>query len=151
MIMDKEIRVPVEPKTATPAAKPKMATALKDIIVFASVTILVFILSYFFDVFSFIVGRFEQNPRALKSLDEIITLLVTLSIGFAIFSWRRWRETKKESAQCISLQQELLDAAETKAAVERIISRQLRSDMDDLKQAVKEMHHLLTCQKKIIP
>jgi hypothetical protein len=151
MIMKEEkTNINVE-ETETPVIEPKAPTVVKDMIVLVSVTILVFILSYFFNVFLFIVRLFEQNPSALKSLDEIIMLLITLSVASAIFSWRRWQETKKATAYRIFLQQKLLDAAETKVAVERIISRQLRTDMEDLKQTVQEIHHLLTRQKKITP
>lgn len=135
-------------ETETPPIEPKPSTAIKDMIILAGVTISVFILSYFFNVFLFIVSLFEQNPKALKSLDEIITLLITLSMGSAIFSWRRWQEAKKETVHRIFLQQKLLDAAETKVAVERIISRQLRTDMEDLKETVQQIHHLLTTQRK---
>ncbi|MCX5712245.1 MAG: hypothetical protein NTY47_04125, partial [Candidatus Omnitrophica bacterium] len=62
--------------------------------------------------------------------DEIITCLLTLSIGLAIFSWRRWLELKKETAERIKLQEELITVAETKAQTADIICKELRSEID---------------------
>lgn len=42
----------------------------------------------------------------------------------------------------------LREVAETKAEVERIISKQLRADMDQLKHEVKEILYLLSSKHK---
>jgi hypothetical protein len=57
-----------------------------------------------------------------------------LSIGFAIFSWRRWLELKKESAERIKIQEELVRIANTKAETERIISKQLHFEIEQRKR-----------------
>ena len=107
---------------------------LKDLIILCVVIIAVFIFSYFFNVFAFLVGFFQQHPKSLTSIDEIITVLLTFSIGFAIFSWRRWLELREETAKRIMLQEELIKMAQTKAKTEEIISKQLRSEIELRKQ-----------------
>jgi len=64
---------------------------------------------------------------------------LTLSVGFAIFSWRRWQELKKETAQRLRLQKELLKLAETKTETERIICRQLQCDIEVYKKIEKDV------------
>lgn len=120
-----------------------MAGARKDLITIIIVSILVFILSYFFDVFVFIVRFLDRHPGKIVYVDEIITILLALSVGLAVFAWRRWLELKKETAERIKKQEELLRITETQAEVERIISKQLRSDMDQIKQQVQEILRLL--------
>ncbi len=112
----------------------RSTAAFKDLIILAVVTVTILILSYFFDVFIFLVRIFQENPHAITYIDEIITGLLSLSIGFAVFSWRRWKELQKESVRCIQLQEELIKAAETKADTERIISKQLHSEIELRKQ-----------------
>ncbi|MCX5694727.1 MAG: hypothetical protein NT014_06390 [Candidatus Omnitrophica bacterium] len=106
------------------------ATILKDILVLAIVTIIFLVFSYFFNVFIFLVELFQKNPKAITYIDEIITLLVVLSIGLAVFSWRRLLELKKETAQRIKFQEELLLLANTRAETERIISKQLHCEIE---------------------
>jgi len=109
----------------------------KDMIIFAIITVFILVISYFFDIFKFLVELFQKNPQALTYIDEILTALITLSIGFAIFSWRRWLELKKETARSIKLQEELLKIANTHAETERIISKQLRSEIEERKKEKK--------------
>ncbi|MDD5006176.1 MAG: hypothetical protein PHS93_06720 [Candidatus Omnitrophica bacterium] len=124
--------------------KSQLANSSKDLVIIAVVSVCVFILSYFFDVFVFIVRFLEKHPRRIIYLDEIITLLLTLSIGLAVFSWRRWLELKKETAERMKEQEEVIKLTATQAAVERIINKQLHADMDQMKQGVREILHLLT-------
>jgi hypothetical protein len=74
-------------------------------------------------------------------IDEIIILLLTLSIGLVVFSWRRWRELKKETMRRLKLQEELLLNANTRAETERIINRQLNCQIyltrEEKKKSVK--------------
>ncbi len=110
--------------------KKRFTAAFKDLITLVVVTIVLLILSYFFDVFVFLVALFQKNPEAITYIDEIFTLLIALSIGLAVFSWRRWRELKQETAQRIKLQEELIMIANTKAETERIISKQLHCEIE---------------------
>lgn len=148
MINNKEIKIDEMQEIKKNNTKIKFSTAFRDSIVLASAVIFVFILSYFFNVFNFLVKIFYQNPQAIVYIDEIITVLLTLSIGLTIFSWRRWREFKKEAAERIRNQEMLREVAETKAEVERIISKQLRADMEQLKQEIKEILYLLNSKNK---
>jgi len=84
------------------------------------------------------VKLFQKSPSALIYVDEIITGLLTLSIGFAVFSWRRWIELKKETEERIRAERELVHLADTKAETERIISKQLHSEIDVLLKYLKE-------------
>jgi hypothetical protein len=124
------------------------STAVRDLVLLIAITSLVLILSYFFDVFILIVKFLQKYPNEIIYIDEVITALLTLSIGLAIFAWRRWSELKKETAERIKKQDELLRLTATQAEVERIISKQLRSDMDQMKQDMREILHLLITKHK---
>lgn len=116
---------------------------VRDLILLIAVTILVLVISYFFDAFIVIVKFLQWHPEKIVYADEVITALLALSIGLAIFAWRRWRELKKETAERIKRQEELLSLTATKAEVEKIISNQLRSDMEQMKDDVREILSLL--------
>ena len=90
-------------------------------------------------MFIFLVEFFQKYPHSITWIDEIITGLLALSIGFAIFSWRRWIELKKETSERIKLQEELIRIAHTKADTERIISRQLHHEIELRKQLEKDL------------
>ena len=111
-------------------SKKYSTNAFKDLIILAVTTIILLVLSYFFNVFLFLVTIFQEHPKAITYIDEIITLLITLSAGLAVFSWRRWRELKQETAQRIKFQEELIMIANTKAETERIISKQLHCEIE---------------------
>lgn len=115
-------------------AKIKLTNAFKDLVAIIIATLFMLCLSYFFNVFFLLVELFQKYPKSIIYIDEIIVGLLTLSIGFAIFAWRRWSELKKETAKRIKLQEELLNIANTKAETERIISKQLHSEIDLRKQ-----------------
>jgi len=119
--------------------KPRFTSAFKDLIILVLITIFVFVLSYFFNVFVFLVDFFQKHPHSITWIDEIITALLTLSIGFAIFSWRRWRELKKETAERLRLQEELIKIAETKAETERIICKQLHCEIEEYKKIEQDI------------
>jgi hypothetical protein len=121
-------------KTKMHNTKFKFTGAFKDLIIIFIATIFIFILSYFFDALRFLVEFFQKNPNSITWIDEIITGLLTLIIGFAIFSWRRWRELKKETAERLRLQGELIKIAETKAETERIICKQLHCEIEEYKK-----------------
>ncbi|MBP7836140.1 MAG: hypothetical protein KA022_01525 [Candidatus Omnitrophica bacterium] len=104
--------------------------ATKDLIAIAIICAAVFILSYFFNIFVFIVNFFKQYPQSVIYIDEILAALFTFSIGFAVFSWRRWRELKEEVKERIKLEDEIIRIANTNVEVERIINKQLRCEIE---------------------
>jgi hypothetical protein len=122
--------------------------AARDLILLIVFVILVFILSYFFNVFILIVKFLEKYPDKSIYIDEVISVLLALSIGLSIFSWRRWLELKRETAERIKKQEELVKIANTQAEVERIVSKQLRSDMDEIKGEVREILQLVLSKCK---
>jgi len=127
---------------------PSPSKASRDLILLAVAVILVFAFSYFFDVFVLIVRFLQKYPDKIIYVDEVITTLLALSIGLAIFAWRRWRELKKEASERLKKQEELLKLTTTQAEVERIISKQLRSDMDQMKDDVREILQLIAKSKR---
>ena len=127
---------------------PHLSRALKDLVLLVSSVTLVLILSYFFDVFALIVEFIRRNPAKVVYIDEIIMGLLTLSVGLVIFTWRRWVELKNETAERIKKQEEILRLTSTQAEVERIISKQLHSDMDQMKDDVREILCLLVNKLK---
>jgi len=130
-------------KTQNKHIEPQPSKALSDLILVIAVTILVPVISYFFDLFVLIVKFLQKYPDKIVYIDEVIMALLTLSIGLVIFAWRRWLELKNETAERIKKQEELLRLTVTQAEVEKIISNQLRNDMDQMKQDVREILHLL--------
>jgi hypothetical protein len=130
-------------KTKNKNTELQPSRAFRDLVLLIAITILVIVLSYFFDAFVLIVKFLQKYPNKIIYIDEVITALLTLSIGLAILAWRRWLELKKETAERIKKQEDLLRLTATQAEIERIISKQLRSDMDQMKQDVREILHLL--------
>ena len=124
--------------------------ALKDLAIVIISVIFVLVLSYFLNLFGFLVELFEKDPKLVKNIDEVIVVLLTLSMGFAVFSWRRWNELKKEADRRLQLQEELLSNAETKAETERIICKQLRREIEERKRIFmryEEKETILTRRK----
>jgi len=113
----------------------RLSAAPMDLLIIAVILIIVFILSYFFNLFAYLIKLFQDNPKAIAWIDEIITGLLALSISFAVFSWRRWLELKRETAERVKLQEELIRIAETKAETERIISKQLHCEVEERKRS----------------
>jgi len=130
--------------------KVKLSRASKDLILLVAIVFLVLILSYFFDAFIIIVKFLQKRPEKIVYVDEVITSLLALSIGLAVFAWRRWLELKKETAERIKKQEELLGLTATQAEVERIINKQLHCDMDLMKQDMQEIIRLLHDRQKRI-
>jgi len=128
----------------------QLSRVSRDLIILIAVIVFVLILSYFFDMFTLIVRFLQKYPDKVVFVDEAITGLLTLSIGLSIFAWRRWLELKKETSQRIRNQEELLRITETQAEIERIIGKQLRVDMDQMKQDVREILRLLYNKHKNI-
>jgi membrane protein implicated in regulation of membrane protease activity len=108
----------------------RFSSAFIDLVILALITIVLLIFSYFFNAFIFLVKLFQKYPESITYIDEIVTLLLTLSIGLAVFSWRRWRELQKETRQRIKFQEELIALANTRAETERIISKQLHCEIE---------------------
>ncbi len=124
------------------------SASFKDLSLLIAATVIVLALSYFFNVFGMIVDFLRKSPEKIIYVDEVITTLLTLSIGLALFSWRRWKELKKETAERIRKQEELIRVTTTQAETERIISKQLHMDMDQMKQDVREILALISKNKK---
>jgi len=124
-----------------------MTCAVKDLLMLLIVTIFVFIFSYFFSVFTFLVKIFQENPDAITYVDETISVLLTVSIGLAVFAWRRWLELKKETAERLRLEEEIVGLANTKAETERIIAKQLRNELEYHKKIETDLLKLTQRQK----
>jgi len=119
--------------------KPRFSSTFKDLAALAFIVIVTLVLSYFFNVFTFLVEFFQKHPRSITWIDEIIMGFLVLSVGFAVFSWRRWRELEKETIERLRLQKELIKIAETKAETERIICRQLKCDIEVYKKIEQDV------------
>ncbi len=108
--------------------------SFKELLILAAVFVVILVLSYFFDVFYFIIEFVNNHPHSLVYIDEVFMGLLTLAVGFAVFSWRRWVELKKETAQRIKLQEELLNQEIIKNQTERIINKQLHVEIEERKR-----------------
>ena len=112
--------------------------AARDLLILSVILLLFLVLSYYFNVFLFIVELFQKNPWALTYIDEIVTALVVLSIGLAVYSRRRLLELRRETNKCILAERELAAAAATRAETERIVSKQLHAEIEQLLKFMKE-------------
>lgn len=128
--------------------QPCLNQPVKDLLALGIALAVVLALSYFFDAFSAILHYSQKHPEQLTYIDEVLVGFFTLSTGLAVFSWRRWRELKKEAQQRLRHQEELLRITTTQAETERIISKQLRLDMDQMKQDVRDMLLLLRSKNR---
>jgi len=128
-------------------SKFRFTNAFKDLVAIIIICIVVLILSYFFNVFVFLVVLFQKYPKTITYIDEIIMGLLTLAVGFAVFSWRRWLELKRETAERIRLQEELIQIANVKAEAERIVSRQLQSEIE-YRKLTEKIPHLSVLKKR---
>lgn len=140
-VMDAKSAEIKETKLADDASQP--TRAFQDLVILAVVLVFVLVFSYRFNIFSFIVELFQRDPAALTFVDEVTTGLLTLSVGFAVFSWRRYQELKIKSERCLKAERELAVHAETKAETERIISKQLHSEIEVLLKYLREERELL--------
>ncbi len=116
-----------------------MTSNSKDLIILALGVIFVFVVSYFFNIFIFLVKLFQEYPSSISWIDEIFTCLLTLSIGLAIISWRRQLELKKETDKRIRLQEKIIEECQIKAEVEKIICKQLHCDIEEYKKIEKDI------------
>lgn len=123
---------PQEIKENNPESR--FTSPAQDLAILVFLVIFVLILSYFFNVFIFLVEFFQKHPQSITWIDEIISGLLTLSIGFAIFSWRRWLELKKETAERIRLEEELVKNTEARAETERIICKGLHLEIEEYRK-----------------
>jgi len=120
----------------------------KDLVLLVAVTVLILLISYFFNIFGIIVEFLHKHPDKILYIDEVITTLLTLSIGLVVFAWRRWLDLKRETTERIKSQEELIRITTTQAETERIINKQLHIDMDEMKQDLREILHLLLNKQK---
>ncbi len=82
----------------------KASTALKDLILLAVIAVLVNVL-----VSVFVFETFAEWSRQHEEwqVDEIVSLASILSVAIGVFSWRRWRELRREIAARKQAEREL--------------------------------------------
>jgi len=80
----------------------KISAASKDLIVLVSIGILMFAFASVFHVFE----RFAEfhQKYGVEPIDDLIMVFAVLTIAFAVFSLRRWRELQKALADIATLQ-----------------------------------------------
>jgi len=122
----------------TQHARSRFAQSNKDLVMLGMFVMVVFVLSFYFNFFKFIVISFQKNIIALEWIDEIIMCLLTLSIGLAVYAWRRMMELKKETEKCIAAEKEVAQTAITRAETEKIITKQLHAEIEVLLKYLKE-------------
>lgn len=121
------------------AENSRLPNIARELAILAAVLVGVFIISYLFNIFGFLVEFFQKNPAALNFIDEIITALLILSIGFAVISWRKLAELKKETAERIRLQAKIIEDYETKLETERIICKGLHCDIEEFRKVERDV------------
>lgn len=100
--------------------------AFRDFCVVIAISILVFSLGYFFDIFEWLVEWSRKYDS--KTIDEYVALLILLMISFSFFSYRRWNELRYE-------------VKERKKAEEAIrnLNKELEDNIVKLTEANKEL------------
>jgi len=100
--------------------------AFKDLIAIISISFLVFLSGYFFDLFE----QFVEWTRKYdaKTLDEYVALIILLLISFSFFSFRRWHE----------LRHEILERRKAEEAI-RNLNKELEDSIAQLTETNREL------------
>ncbi len=107
------------------------SNALKDLVIIAVITVIVFILASVFNVFEILAGFFQKYEK--WQVDEIITAFIILSLAFGVFSIRRWSELRAEISRHEKTRREnerLILANQLKSEFLAIMSHELRTPMN---------------------
>lgn len=80
--------------------------SVSDLIVLLLLAILVFAISSYFETFEWLANRLNTPQWHAWRVAEYIPVLMALSFGFAVFSYRRWRDLREELTLSLSTQQE---------------------------------------------
>ena len=72
----------------------KIGRILRDLIIFITIAIFIFVLASVFDTFETLV-EWSRKHRIVE-INELITLLVVLALAFSIFSYLKWKELRHE-------------------------------------------------------
>jgi hypothetical protein len=72
----------------------KKSAAFKDLVIILGVSVIIFVLSAFFDVFNKAISWIYRHDT--WQLDELFTVAVYLAVAISIYAWRRHRELLDE-------------------------------------------------------
>lgn len=86
---DEETRLKPEPSL-------REKQSVRDLILLLLLAILVFAVSSYFELFARLSRELGKPPWHSWRLDEYVTVLMVLSVGFAVFSYRRWKDLREE-------------------------------------------------------
>lgn len=109
----------------------KKTNILMELIAVFCIFVFLLVLSYFFNVFLFIVNLFEKYPHLRTFLDEIIVGFLVIIISSTIFSLRRWIELKKEIVLHKKTEESLI-----------ISEKNLNETLEELKLSYKKLEKL---------
>lgn len=93
----------------------RRARAIRELLVIAALLVLAFVAANAFEAFEqlFELSREHENWQ----LDEVFVLLMLSGVGFAVFSWRRWRESDRENRRRERAEKNLRESEERYRAV----------------------------------
>lgn len=86
--------------------------SVSDLIVLVLLAILVFAVSSYFETFEWLVRKLDTPQWRTWRVAEYVPVLMVLSVGFAVFSYRRWRDLRKELNQSRAAHEKVLRTEE---------------------------------------
>src|SRR5580765_3759872 len=75
---------------------PPEKRGLRDLIVLIMIAVLVFAVSAYFEAYQWLTHVLNRPQWHAWRFEEYIPVLIVLSLGFAAFSYRRWKDLRKE-------------------------------------------------------
>lgn len=119
----------------------KTDNTTRELIIFGAALVLVLVVAHLLDLFVFVVNFLDYHRETMFYIDELIIGLAVLSTGLFIFLLRKTVQLKKETAERMRLQEELLKHCQTEAETERIVSRQLHVEVEERKRSERGSGH----------
>ncbi|MCE5241817.1 MAG: PAS domain S-box protein [Syntrophobacteraceae bacterium] len=89
-----------------------LKTALKDLLILSGTAIVVLGLALYFDAFDKFTHWYVKQEEPYE-LEELLVVIFALSIGFAIFSYRRWKELTREVAERERIEKALIEQSDS--------------------------------------
>jgi diguanylate cyclase (GGDEF)-like protein/PAS domain S-box-containing protein len=102
---------------------------VSDLIILVLLAILVFAASSYFETFEWLARQLNKPQWQAWRVADYVPVLMVLSVGFAVFSYRRWRDLRKELAQRLSAHEKLMRTEEQ--------YRELVENIDEIFYTVK--------------
>lgn len=116
----------------------KAGRTQKDLLVIFIVAVGTFVCAAYFDLFEIIHVWLKRADILFPQFDELMIVLVVLTVAFGYFSVRRWRELKTEMAERESTERKLLEVRDSLEAQVAARTAELQAANDLLESRLIE-------------